>query len=445
MEHRSHFHYSVSLLAVVLVVLALHLLPGSTFLAVARAQDTDDTAAGNAAERTWTAMLYLNGDNDLCGSYPRLIERMESELGDKIGPQGFLTIVVLFDGSTTDCAQTTTTRFVVQPDGHYQAGINWWDMGELNMGDPQTLSDFGTWAMQNYPAEHYYLSLDSHGTGISGMAQDYTSARDGLTHEEIRTALHTMTQGGQQKLDVLGYEACLMGLYETAYDVRDFTDYVFFFPTVTYTNRVSYAGYMGDPRFTAATSGQEFAILMFDTYYTSVTSTYAVALVDTSQMDAVQSAVDAWAHELSATEASNRPALSSARHAAQKIDTDNDRALTDNDQHLDLWHLADSTAAQGVAVSQSAAVKAAVEAAVVRSGQRSSTTRDYRNTHGLAIYWPVSTDGWYRAYTNDQVYTATSDGAWDEFLQVYNEQAEYSTESFPTGAAHAIYLPTITR
>ena len=64
-------------------------------------------------------MLYLAGDNNLCRFYPPLIRRMETELASKIGPGGFLTIVVLFDREDGYCDSGETTRYVIQPGGHY--------------------------------------------------------------------------------------------------------------------------------------------------------------------------------------------------------------------------------------------------------------------------------------------------------------------------------------
>jgi hypothetical protein len=42
------------------------------------------------------------------------------------------------------------------------------DLGEVNMADGQTLVDFVTWAIQNYPADKYALILSDHGMGWPG-------------------------------------------------------------------------------------------------------------------------------------------------------------------------------------------------------------------------------------------------------------------------------------
>ena len=199
---------------------------------------------------TWTAMLYMDGDTNLCGAYPGLIERIEQELGDKIGPMASsMCWCSLTASPATATAMAARLRYHVRPGGNYIDGVDRWNMGELNMGDPQTLVDFTTWAMRNYPAEHYYLAIDDHGGGVSGVSWDDSNLDvdkkvDKLTDPEIYSALKAITHNGATKLDVLAYEACLMGLFENAYDARRFADYVFFFPTVNYTNKASYPSYL---------------------------------------------------------------------------------------------------------------------------------------------------------------------------------------------------------
>jgi hypothetical protein len=399
-----------------------------------------------ASGAAWTAMLYLAGDNDMCDEYPPLIARMEQELGSKIGDDGFLNIVVLFDRNAEHCAgQGGTTRFAVQENGIYQEGTNHWDMGELNMGDPQTLVDFATWAMEHYPAEHYYLALDNHGGGITGIASDATNG-DKMRNIELHAALEQITHNGQDKLDVLSYEACLMGLYETAYDVREFTDYIFFFETVSWPNEESYSGYLGDERFTATTTGHDLGKIIFDTYFATVQGPHTPALIDTSHLDELHTAVNDWASMLHMMARTSRPAMTAARQAAQKIDI-----LQESHSYLDLWDLADQMAAHGVAVPQSEAVKAAIDAAVVNTNNRSSGAHDYTNTHGMSIFWPEDTGGWYPAYISNQLYATTSESTWGTFLSAYNGTTDRSglpTEpgtmpSLPSKDRTTVYLPIV--
>ena len=93
------------------------------------------------------------------------------------------------------------------------------DMGEVDMGDYQTLYDFVEYSKENYPADRYLLSFYDHGGGWTGACVDDT---DGgwLTMDEIQKAL-TETGG----VDIVCFTApCLMGALESVYELRDCVD-----------------------------------------------------------------------------------------------------------------------------------------------------------------------------------------------------------------------------
>jgi Clostripain family len=398
----------------------------------------------------------MDGDTNLCGVYPGLIQRLERELGNKIGPNGFARVLVLLDRVPSFCSgDGSSTRYHVQVDGKYSDGVNRWSMGELNMGDPQTLVDFVTWAMRNYPADRYYLALDDHGAGVAGLAWDESNLdqdkkTDKLTNLELHSALKRITNNGAQKLDLLAYEACLMGLFENAYDVRRFADMLFFFPTINYTNNASYPSYLKDDRFRAATTARQLGEIMFDVYYQTVNrKAYTMALVETQQIDPVQNALNAWATALLGTLPASQPQIALARTLAQKVDSNQDGKLTEEDHFIDLWDLADKLAAQGIAVAEGNALKRAIETAVVRVISRSSGPLSYERSHGLTIYWPQTASGWYRAYVNDAVYSATRDGQWDDFLRAYfgdRNRPGLTTDAGPVDRQandNSVFLPVV--
>lgn len=93
------------------------------------------------------------------------------------------------------------------------------DMGEINMGDSQTLQDFIAYVKNHYPAERYLLSFYDHGGGWSGVCWDDTSF-DHLTMDEIQTAL--ANTGG---VEVICHTApCNMAAIESVYELRDYVD-----------------------------------------------------------------------------------------------------------------------------------------------------------------------------------------------------------------------------
>src|SRR4051812_41764047 len=68
------------------------------------------------------------------------------------------------------------------------------DLGSsVNSGDGATLTDFGTWAVQTYPADHYGLVMWDHGGGWSMIASDDTLAPAGIHMPDFQKALDTIT------------------------------------------------------------------------------------------------------------------------------------------------------------------------------------------------------------------------------------------------------------
>ena len=95
-----------------------------------------------------------------------------------------------------------------------------------NMGSPQTLSDFLTYCYTNYAADAYSLILWNHGGGpMFGFGYDELSG-DILTLTEISHALEDSPFNKDNKLEWVGFDACLMGSIEVAFIFSDYAQYL---------------------------------------------------------------------------------------------------------------------------------------------------------------------------------------------------------------------------
>src|SRR3990172_3336071 len=160
-------------------------------------------------------------------------------------------------------------------------------MGELNMGDPGTLANFVSWAMDNYPAENYYLAIDDHGDGAYGTSWDTNPAPlnlPQLTPLEVYSALKDATQNGARKIDIVDFESCLMGLTENAYDLRQWAEYVIFSQQISWGLN-TYPTYFSDlqPADTPLTVGQRI-IDRYSALSISAHLPHTISLVDTSKL-----------------------------------------------------------------------------------------------------------------------------------------------------------------
>lgn len=93
-------------------------------------------------------------------------------------------------------------------------------LGEVNMGDAQTLNDFIAYSKTHYPANRYLLFVYDHGGGFYGACVDKSHGNDLLYMDEFQSAI--TANGG---VDIITWLACCtMGALEAAYELRNCTD-----------------------------------------------------------------------------------------------------------------------------------------------------------------------------------------------------------------------------
>ncbi len=149
----------------------------------------------------WTLLVYFCADNDLSEA----LEDFDFFSGNN------LNVVVLNDNKDQDAEILYYDIY-----GNTELLQN---LGEVNTGNPDTLSTFIEFGTQNYPANHYLLYFFGHGGGWRGACPDETSSNDMLTMNEIQQALQTT-----HKMDIICFQSCLMGAIESAYELKDLTD-----------------------------------------------------------------------------------------------------------------------------------------------------------------------------------------------------------------------------
>jgi len=366
---------------------------------------------------TWTVMLYLNAEDP---GFEYILTQYRTDIEAFIGDKSdFLNVLVLYDGSDNG----DTVRYLVQPNGVYVSRENLWNMGELNMGDPDTLADFASWAMDQYPAENYYLAVDDHGDGVYGISFDSTSNNDQLTPPELYSALKSATLNGARKIHIFDYEACLMGLAENAYDLRQWVDYVVFSEQISWGIN-TYPLYFSD--LAATDTPLDVGQRIVESYHAEAMVAggrgypHTISLIDTSQMENVSAAVTNFGDAIRATDTqAQKDAINDARDRSQAFAADIDATNPVRAEYIDLWDLADE--ASSLVPAQAAAIKSAVQAAVVReryaSGGVSDYTWDHSGAHGLAIYYPpTKSSSAFDSYVGPSLYQMSQDGTWDEFL-----------------------------
>ncbi len=389
--------------------------------------------ASSLAMAEWTALIYLNGDNNLAPYAARARRELET-----MTPLANTHVLLLYDGNNANDGDTI--QYLVQQGGRYQEGINRWYKGELNMGDGNVLRDFLMWGMDAFPARHYYVAIADHGLGVSGISFDETSASivggrrivDRITPSEMRRAIADATLDGARPIDVLHYDGCLMAMLENAWQVRDYVRYLVFSQNVGWS-LFGYADYLprftSDPRATAVMVAQRYRDLLTEPTVYPLT----ISVVDTARLPPIVVAVNNLAAAISVTLAVNREAILDARDASQLFDSNGSLSIDHSDDYADLLDFTRqiSVFVPTANVRAAAAVLVGVltdpgASAIVFNAQVSGDF-DYGGPHtyiltrasGLSIYFPYTATGKaeYTLYLSHGEILMNEAAGWDEFLQ----------------------------
>ncbi len=92
-----------------------------------------------------------------------------------------------------------------------------------NMGDANTLIDFVSWGISQYPADKTALVFWNHGGAMYGVCSD-ENYNDALLNSEVYSALECSLNN--QKLEWIGYDACLMQVQDIAEYNSKFANYM---------------------------------------------------------------------------------------------------------------------------------------------------------------------------------------------------------------------------
>ncbi len=93
----------------------------------------------------------------------------------------------------------------------------------VDMSNPETLKKFVVDAIRKFPADHVALILNDHGGGFTGAMADDTDGNF-MSVPGIAKALREAQQETGKKIDIIGFDACLMAEGEVAYELKDVAD-----------------------------------------------------------------------------------------------------------------------------------------------------------------------------------------------------------------------------
>lgn len=330
----------------------------------------------------WTVLIYMAADNDLDPQAIFNLNQLEST-----GSTAEVNVVVQIDRAASGDWSTSRRYFITKDDDPQQITSTLLEeMGELNTGDPQTLTDFIVWGRSTYPAQKTALIMWNHGIGWSGIATDETD-RNILTLPEFETALADAVQDDQ--LALIGFDACLMGQLDVYAALAPFAGVAVASEELTPAQGWPYddwlTGLTTDPSQGPASLGEQTVAQFIDTY--SVSHPFStMAAIDLGQINGVlrdfQLIVDLGAQDLPIAAADLTLARSGAEQFARAYGIETDRFAA-----VDLGHMGALLNSQAVADPLREAggrLTASINKAVIASG----SGLGFENASGIALYFP---------------------------------------------------------
>ncbi len=185
---------------------------------------SSDEHAGNKAYESKTVMIYMVGSDLESKNYcatSDIVEMAESKVDTTDNK------ILICAGGTAgwynDWLPPDKNNILILKDDDVEIVRQ---TPEKSMADGDTLSEFVKYCMDEYPSDQYGLILWNHGGGpMDGYGWDQDS-NDLMSISELADALGEAGLGDGQKLEFIGFDACLMGTIETAWELRDYAEYM---------------------------------------------------------------------------------------------------------------------------------------------------------------------------------------------------------------------------
>ncbi len=382
-------------------------------------ENADDAAGAGLADvepaeqASWTYLVYSLADTNL--EVPMLADVQEMAA---VGSTDDVNVIALVDRA----AGETDEPILDQPDWEsakvldvqQDSLVEIADLGEIDMADPAELAAFIEFGLTSYPADNYSLTISDHGGGWTGIGPDDSSG-EVMDLTELATALEDgLAAAGVDRLDLLGFDACLMATYEVANRLAPFASHLLASEELEPGHGWDYAALSAvveDPSIDAATLGAAFVegfAAQADDQGTSAEIT--LSLMDLDQMPALDDALDAFAGQLTDGVEAFGPLI--GRQRDQGIEFARSPDPSQSPQLTDLGVFVAEIGVASLQVSDAAdAVLRGINDVVI--AQTLGPAR--LGATGMSIYFPVTPD------LIDPAYAATTQTvAWQQFLDAYH-------------------------
>ncbi|MFN8673662.1 MAG: clostripain-related cysteine peptidase [Candidatus Sericytochromatia bacterium] len=162
-----------------------------------------------------TVLSYMGFDNDK-GSFRDELRQMIN-FHELSGSSSVMNMLLQTDSAD----KRDLKRYLIVPDSNTSQMASPYTSFkyERDSADYRVLSAFIRWGFSTYPSQIKMLDIDSHGGAFYGAVRD-DDANKIIGLPNIATAI----KNGTGKVNILNFDACLMGAMEVLYELKDTTD-----------------------------------------------------------------------------------------------------------------------------------------------------------------------------------------------------------------------------
>jgi hypothetical protein len=358
-----------------------------------------NAAAAAAPIREWTVLVWLCGENNLDPFAGKDLDEMV-----KVGSSNEVNVVVQADRLKLGCK-----RYYIRKGAKDQLA----DLGTFDMGDYKNLVAFAQWAAAEYPSRRTMVVLWNHGSGwrqradgSRGVAYD-DGSHNHITTEQLGIATRDIAATLGRKIDLLGFDACLMNMFEVAYEVRASTGSMVGSEELEPGDGWPYDKWL--PKLTAKPSmgGRELGAAVCAAYASSYwIQKVMLSTIDCGALDELRARTDALVEKILADASGTaKAALATAREKVMRF------GIADN---ADFFHAVQlfRDAVTGTDLKNAATRVLDYKASAVTANNVWGLPFAPKNCNGLAVYFPRGGGSWssYRKLAFAQA------SKWDEML-----------------------------
>ena len=387
---------------------------------------------------TTNLMVFIAGDNDLDRFGNADIEEMMSvqSTGDE------LTILVQQDQSR-NARDSTTKRYVIR--NGIKESIEY--LGETNTGASNTLTEFLKWGIQNHEAQRNIAILWNHGGGTRDEL--FPGYENNVTNVTMRSVHTSPTLGNQpsmfsqkvrmkrveelmqhfsiekgepkrsvstvearailfddeskdfldnlelkdvfvdlgKKLDIIGFDACLMGMLEVAYQLRDHAEVIVASEELEPGKGWDYTALVNFLVDNPNASNEEVSKSIVESFVTSYSEDrglkVTLSAIRTKELKRVASSMNCLAHTILRKESNMRGVFLPIVDETQTFDYQNNEQIYRDLKHFTLLTKEHYIGDEDIVKSADALLKSLDDVIVINQ------TNNFENAHGLSVYLPL--------------------------------------------------------